>query len=70
MFVLLFFQQILKKPQLLKQPKFDKIYFQPKILVAGGCSGNCNETEIGIQSAELYNPKTNEWKQVLLTKTN
>ncbi len=24
----------------------------------------CNETEAGMKSAEIYYPKTNEWKQV------
>ena len=33
-------------------------------MVAGGCGGTCNEHAIGIQSAELYNPMTNEWKRV------
>ncbi len=39
--------------------------FQPLILVAGGCGKVCSETEAGMKSAEIYYPKTNEWKQVL-----
>jgi hypothetical protein len=38
--------------------------FQPLILVAGGCGQVCIETEAGMKSAEIYYPKTNEWKQV------
>ena len=41
------------------------IEFQPQILVAGGCSGPCNETsEGGLSSAEIYNPKSNNWTDV------
>jgi len=40
------------------------LIFQPNILVAGGCTGTCNETETGLQTAEIYNPQTNEWKKV------
>ena len=40
------------------------LVFQANILVAGGCSGHCSETDIGLQSAELYNPRTNEWTDV------
>jgi len=33
-------------------------------LVAGGCSDTCSETDIGLKTAELYNPQTNEWKKI------
>jgi hypothetical protein len=38
--------------------------FKSNILVAGGCSGTCSETDIGLQTAEIYNPQTNEWKKI------
>ena len=40
------------------------LIFQPNILVAGGCRETCSETDIGLQTAELYNPQTNEWRMI------
>ncbi len=33
-------------------------------MVAGGCSGPCEERDAGLRFTELYNPRTNEWKPV------
>ena len=38
--------------------------FQSNILVAGGCKGTCSETDTGLQTAEIYNPRTDEWSRV------
>ena len=37
--------------------------FQTLILVTGGCSGPCNETN-ALTSTEIYDPETNEWTEV------
>jgi len=39
------------------------ILFQIRILVAGGCSGGCQDSE-ALSSAEMYDPETDEWELV------
>ena len=42
----------------------DIFLFQALILVAGGCQGPCTESEVGMTSAEIYNPGLNQWTRV------